>query len=209
MTTSTPSDSALASYLEQLGRAHGFTLAELDANRRGEIHARQMARGTRKGRVSVMVQALFGFLALGGGLVGAYLVREELGPKPSDLNAVYAVGGVGVLVSLVFLYWAALSFSLRRARKAAFRSGRIVVCEGPLDKVYIEGRGLPSQNIFRVGGSSFHTSSALWELLTQGANYRLYLVFDQLLSFEPRPAERGTSAGQMATRAVGVVHDVS
>ena len=65
-------------HLEHLGREHGFTLEELEANRRGALHPRQSAKGLRKGRIAVVVLALLGFLALGGGLVGAGLFREAL-----------------------------------------------------------------------------------------------------------------------------------
>lgn len=179
-------------YLEQLGREHGFTLAELEANRQGALHPAQLARGTSKGRVAVIVLTILGIAALVGGLAGAQVFREELGPDPSsvDLNAVYAIGGVGTLLALVFFVCAATSLRRRRARKAAFAGGRIEVLDGPVNKIHVEGRGgMPSQFIFSVGGRSFHTSERLWELLTQGARYRLYCVADQLLSFAPASSE--------------------
>jgi hypothetical protein len=196
-------------YLEQLGREHGFTLAELEANRQGALHPAQLARGTRKGIASLIVLAVLGVLALGGGLVGAYVFYDGLGPNPSsvDLNAVYAIGGAGVVFGLVFFVCARISFVRCRARKAAFVSARIDVLEGPMNKTHISGRGVPHQYIFRVGGRSFHTSEKLWELLTQGAHYRLYCVADQLLTFEPGSAESvSTASRQMATRAVGATH---
>ncbi len=196
-------------YLEQLGREHGFTLAELEANRQGALHPAQLARGTRKGLASVVVLTVLGFLALGGGLVGAYVFYDGLGPDPSsvDLNAVYVTGGAGVVLALIFFVGAGTSFVRRRARKAAFVRGRIDVLEGPLNKVHIRGRGFASQYIFRVGGRSFRTSEKLWELLTQGAHYRLYCVADQLLSFAPGSAESGSAASrQMATKALGMLH---
>ena len=131
-------------YLEQLGREHGFTLAELEANRQGALHPAQLARGTRKGLAAVVVSTVLGFLALGSGLVGAYVFYDGLGPDPSsvDLNAVYATGGAGVVLALIFFVGAGTSFVRRRARKAAFMRGRIDVLEGPMDKIHIRGRRL-------------------------------------------------------------------
>jgi hypothetical protein len=178
-------------YLEQLGRQHGFTLDELEANRRGALHPGQLARGVRKGMVSIVVLATLGLLALGTGLVGAYAFYEGLGPDPSrvDVNAAYAIAGAGVFLGLVFFVCAGISVARRGARKAAFATGRIEVLEGALDKMHIIGGGTPSEYSFRVAGRSFPTLPAVWELLTQGANYRLYCVADQLLSFEPVVAE--------------------
>ena len=181
-------------YLEQLGRQYGFTLDELEANRRGALHPEQLARGLRKGLVSIVVLATLGLLALGIGLVGAHTFYEGLGPDPSrvDVNAAYAIAGAGVSLGLVLLVCAGISVARRRARKAAFAVGRIEVLEGALDKIRIGGTTRAFH--FRVGGRSFSTLSTVWELLTQGANYRLYCVADQLLSFEPVVAENVRAA---------------
>ena len=73
---------------------------------------------------------------------------------------------------------------LRRCKRiAAFVSGRIEVLEGPLDKQVVRGNG--DSHAFRVCGRSFHTSRQPWELLTQGAVYRLHCVDDVLLSLAP------------------------
>jgi hypothetical protein len=176
-------------YLEQLGRQHGFTLDELEANRQGTVHPGQLARGLHKGLASIVVLATLGLLVLAAGLVGAYAFYEELGPDPSrvDVNAAYAIAGAGVFLGLVFFVCAGISVARRRARKAAFVTGRIEVLEGALDKIHFGGTA--SEFRFRVGGRSFSTSPRVWELLTQGATYRLYCVADQLLSFEPVVAE--------------------
>ncbi len=180
------------SYLEQLGRHHGFTLAELEANRQGALHPVQLGRGLRKGLVTVAVLTVLGVVALGAGVVGAYVFYDSLGPDPSrvDLNAVYAIVGAGAVLALVFFICARISLVRRRARKAAFVSGRLDVLERPMHKTFISGTA--SQWIFRVAGRSFHVSRPLWELLTQGAHYRLYSVADQLLSFEPAVAPGGS-----------------
>lgn len=175
-------------HLDQLGRAYGFTLSELESNRKGEIHPAQLARGIRKGIVSIVLRALFGVLVLGGGLVGAWIYYSDLGPAPSqvDLNAVYLIVGASVLVALGLFAFAAKGLARHRARKAVFLQGRIEVVDGPMNKIHISGRGgVPSQYIFRVGNRSLHVLPKLWELLTQGARYRLYYGADQLLSFEP------------------------
>jgi hypothetical protein len=189
---------SMTRHLEQLGRQHGFTLDELETNRRGALHPGQLARGLRKGWVSIVVLATLGLLALGSGLVGAYAFYEELGPDPSrvDVNAAYAIAGAGVFLGLVFFVCAGISVVRRGARKAAFVAGRIEVLEGALDKTQIGGGGTSGEFRFRVGGRSFRTSSKVWELLTQGANYRLYCVADQLLSFEPVVADNVSAAAR-------------
>lgn len=175
-------------YLEQLGRAHGFTLAELQTNRLGLVHPGQLASGTRLGLGAALTTFVLGTLALAGGLLGAYLFHESLGPKPTqtDLNAVYAIGGVGVVVALAFFIGTGVSLAKRQARNAAYAKRRIDVLEGALHKVYVQGRtDVPDRYLFKVDGRSFDASRTLFELLTEGAHYKLYCVGDRLLSFEP------------------------
>lgn len=175
-------------YLEQLGRAHGFTLDELRANRAGALHPAQLARGLRAGKVGVTTLVVLGVLALCGGLGGAYAFHDSLGATPSDtdLNGVYAIAGAGVAFAFAFLFGAWKSRSRQRTRQAAFARQRVDVLEGPVQKTHIRGRrGIQDRYYLRVGHRSFETFEPLWELLTQGATYRLHCVHDQLLSLEP------------------------
>ena len=43
-------------YLEQLGRAHGFTVDELRSNLQGVLHPAQSARLRRKGRIAATLR---------------------------------------------------------------------------------------------------------------------------------------------------------
>jgi len=176
---------AFLEYVAQLGREHGFTVDEWRANLAGQVHPAQVARGKRQGLVGVVVLDLLGTLALAGGLGGAMAFRDSLGPDPSgvDLNAVKAIAGVGVLLAIACFAGAVRGLLRWRARKAAFERGVVDVLEGPLQKV--EVRGNAAHCYFAVKGRRFDTTRALWELLTQGAAYRLHCVADQLLSFAP------------------------
>ncbi len=172
-------------YLQGLARAHRFTLDELRANQRGELHPAQLARGRRKGRVGIVCFALLGMAFLAGGLAGAWLWRDALGPVPSqvDANLAIVIAVAGVLLAAACFFLARRGHVRRRGRMAAFASGRIDVLEGPLDKRVVRGNG--SSYSFRVRGRSFQTSRQPWELLTQGAAYRLHCVDDVLLSLAP------------------------
>lgn len=183
---------SLAAHLEALGRAHGFTREQLEANRRGELHPSQRGRGLRRGRVAVVAWAMLCVLALAGGLGGALRFRQSLGdpPSSSDANAVVLIALAGALLALGCLAAAVSAWRRRRRRRAAFLAGRLQVVEGPMDAIRIVGRGgMPGRHLFRVGGHHVDVRAPLWALLTQGATYRLYLVDGELLSFEPVPPD--------------------
>lgn len=172
-------------YLQALARAFHFTLDELHANQRGELHPAQLARARRKGSVGVVFLALLGVAFLIGGLSGASLWRDSLGPAPSqvDANLVVIIAVAGVLLALLCLVLAWRGHRRRRKRVAAFANGRIDLLEGPLDKQAVLGN--VSSYWFRVRGRTFPTTRQPWELLTQGAVYRLYCLDDVLLSVAP------------------------
>ncbi len=179
---------SLSAYLEQLGRAHGFTPEELQANRCGELHPAQRLRGMRVGRVGFVVNLLLGTLALCGGLVGAWLFLGSLGDSPSqsNLDAVVLIAVAGLLLALPFYIGAIVTRMKGGRRRQAFLAGQIEVIEGPMQKLQVVGRGgMRSRHLFQVGPRRFDTLPPVWNLLTQGAAYRLYLVHDQLLSLEP------------------------
>lgn len=174
-------------HLEQLGRAFGFTLEQLHANQRGELHPLQRTWGMRRGLLSIVLLGAFAAAALAGGLIAAQAFADSLGslPSQSDLNAVHLIRWAGCLLAFGFLAGAALAFARRRRRRAAFAAGRIDVLQGPLDKCHISGRGVPDRYIVRVGDRALDVYRAQWTLLTQGATYRLHFVADQLLSLAP------------------------
>ena len=175
------------SYLERLGRAHGFTLDELRANQNGTLHPAQLARGRRRGLFGVIVLAALGLLALAAGSAGAYAFHDSLGPAPSDtdINAAYAIAASGLLLASILLLCAGVGLTRQRARHAAFVRGAIETVEAPVEKIHVRGRGIPDRYIFRFDRRSYDTSKELWNLLTQGATYRFHCVADQLLSFAP------------------------
>jgi hypothetical protein len=177
--------SDLAAYLEQLGRAHGFTRAELDSNREGVVHPSQRARGQR-GAVSGPVSwVIFVGLVLVGGLGGAYAFVEGSGSPLSrvDRNAVIAILGATALCTLGFT--AAGVSSVRRAarRREAFRSPAVAVIEGLVSKGAVRG----SASVFwlDLAGRRFSVSRHTWELVTHGAMYRGYVINEELVTFEP------------------------
>jgi hypothetical protein len=120
-------------------------------------------------------------------VAGADAFADSLGtmPSDSDLNAVQAIRWAGILLALILFACAAVGLIRQRRRRSAFAQGRIEVLEGPMNKAHTRGHGMPDRHRFRVGHRSFETLPKLWELLTQGAAYRLYCVDDQLLSLEP------------------------
>ena len=184
--------SELRQYLDQLGAAEGFTHQMLESNRGGNIHPGQLARANR-GLVAAVVFLVLAVAALAGGLGGAKLFHDDLRPPISsvDLNAVYALGGGGVLLGLAFAAVAGLTLRARGKRREAFARGRAEALEGPLQKTLFKGRR-GSGNLYRVEvkGRRFFISSTGYELLTHGATYRVYCVGDTLLSLEPVGASR-------------------
>lgn len=179
----------LAQTLEQLGRAHGFTLEHLEANRRGEVHPHQRARVRRQAITGPLAAFLVGDLLLVAGLVGAFLFHQDLREpvSASDRNAVVAIAGAGVLVSGLFFVGAALSLRRHARRRAAF-DGRVEAVEGPALKAGLEGRGGASSRWwFSISGRRFDVHRATWELVTHGARYRAFVIGGDLLSLEPLP----------------------
>jgi hypothetical protein len=197
---------SMEDYLGQLGRLHGFTLEELRANERGEVHPAQLRRGRRKGRVAIAVLALLGGVCLLAGWLGAAMFRDSLGADASDvdLNGVQAVRWHGLAAAAFFSCCAGVAISRRRALQAAFASAQIQVVAGPVQKVHVRGRGVPDRYILRVGPRSVDVSRSLWELLTHGATYRLHYVADELLSLAPvheDPLERAEFERERASFA--------
>lgn len=169
-------------YLRQLADGFGFTLEQLEANRRGTIH-----EGQRK-KVGVgcgVFFAIFFMLAsLGGGVGGAIALYADF-QKPissTDMNGIYALGGAGVVVGFLFLLATIASFRTIARRKAAYL-GAPVVFEGPVQKIQITGQH--TDHRLNVGGLHVSVPKPGWDLVTQSAGYRLYTANDELLSIEP------------------------
>lgn len=169
-------------YLGQLAEGFGFTLEQLDANRRGEIHESQRKKvGVGCGP---FVAIFFTLATLGGGVGGAFALYDDF-RKPisrTDMNGIYALGGAGVVLGLICLAITISAFRGVAARKRAYL-GRPEVVEGPVQKVSISGRYVAFK--LNLGGRTFVTPKKGWDLITQSARYRVYAVHGELISVEP------------------------
>lgn len=175
-------------YLEQLGRAHGFTVDELRSNLQGVLHPTQSARLQRKGRVAAVVLLVLGILSLVGGILGADAYQGSYAASEWTLKEAAQIRWAGVTLGVFFLLCAATSVYRRRKRNAVYALGRVEVEQGPLHKIHVQGRGgVQDRYRFRVGGRAFDTLELGWELLTEGAIYRMHCAGGQFLSLIPVP----------------------
>lgn len=177
--------SDLAQYLEQLGRAHGFTKEELEANRAGVIHPSQLARSQRGAVRGPVLWSLFVAAILLGGLGGAYAFVDGSSSPLSrvDRNALIAILGATGLGGVLFA-WAGISSVRRAARhREAFRTGAVTVVEGLVAKGGV--RGNASTFWLDLGGKRFFVGRHTWQLVTHGATYRGYVIAGQMVTFEP------------------------
>lgn len=178
--------SELEQYLAQLGKAHGFTLEELETNRQGKIHPRQLV--SAKGMGGVITAFIFTLLSGAGGSVGALLYYDDV-RKPLerlDRNALIGIVGATVVVTLFFFAIFMSAVRGRRRRVAAFARGTVEVLTAPVVKSGVQGRGGAASSFYLTFGSRrFPVLRDTWELVTHGASYRAYVVDERLLSLEP------------------------
>lgn len=177
-----------ADYLERLGRAHGFSVDELRSNLQGTLHPAQSARLRRKGRIAAVVLAVLGLLALAGGILGGDAYQGSYMASDTTIKEATQIRWAGVTLGGFFLLCAGVSVRRRRRRNARYALGQVEVEQGPLHKVHVQGRGgVPDRYRFRVGGRAFDTLETGWDLLTEGAIYRMHCIGDELLSLVPVP----------------------
>lgn len=177
--------SDLEQYLNQLGKAHGFTKEELDANRSGVVHPAQLARSQRGAISGPVFWVVFVAAILVGGLGGAYVFVDGSSSPLSrvDRNALIAILGATTLATLLFS-WAGISSVRRAARqREAFRAGTVTVVEGLVARGAV--RGQHARFWLDLGGQRFSVGRSTWELVTHGATYRGCLIAGQLVTFEP------------------------
>lgn len=183
--------SELEAYLQQLSKAQGFTLEQLEANRAGQVHPSQLAAS--KGVAGPVAALVFAVASLGGGATGAVLYYEDAS-KPLerlDRNALVLIIGATVVVTAFFVGVFVNSLRARRRRVEAYARGAVTVVTTQVAKQAVRGgRGGPSTWLLHFGEHRFHVSEATWELVTHGATYRAFLVDGRLLSFEPVPSGR-------------------
>ncbi len=176
--------SDLEQYLDQLGRAHGFTKDELEANRALVVHPAQLARSQRGSLAGPVFWVVFVALVLGGGLVGAWVFVEDSSPLSRvDRNALIAILLATVVGTLGFSALGLRSVRSAARRRAAFRAAPVTVLEGAVSKGHVYGAGQAFW--FDLGEKRFFLGNDAWELVTQGGTYRCYLVAGQLMTFEP------------------------
>ena len=177
-----------ADYLDQLGRAHGFSVDELRCNLEGDLHPTQLARLRRQGRIAAVVLFVLGMLFLAGGILGADAYQGSYMPSDSTLKEATQIRWAGVTLGGFFLLCAGISVYRRGRRNARYALGRVDVEQGPLHKIHVQGRGgVQDRYRFRVGNRAFDTLAPGWELLTEGAIYRMHCAGDHLLSLIPVP----------------------
>lgn len=177
-----------ADHLEQLGRAHGFSVDELRSNLQGVLHPAQLARLRRRGRIAAIVLAVLGLACLVGGILGADEYQGSYMPSETTIREATQIRWAGVTLGGFFLLCAGISVYRRRKRNARYALGQVEVEQGPLHKIHVQGRGGAQDRYrFRVGGRAFDTLEAGWELLTEGAIYRMHCAGDELLSLIPVP----------------------
>lgn len=182
-----PGMDPLHAYLQQLAKAHGFTLEQLAANRARHVHPAQVARGRNSGVVSGVVLVVLSILIFAGGVGGALLLYDDLRPPVSqvDMNGVFALAGGGVVVALGLGAGAIATFVGVGRRRGAYARGAIGAVDGPVHKLHVRRRRGGDTYRLHIGGRSFDVSRDLWEIVTQGARYRGYFVAEDLLSIEP------------------------
>lgn len=174
-------------YLEQLAKAHGFTLEQLAANRDRQIHPAQLARGRRSGVGSGVVLVILALVILAGGVGGALLLYSDLRPPISqvDLNGVFALAGAGLVIAIGLGIAAITTFRKVGRRRDAYGRGQPDLVEGPVQKIHIRRRRERDAYRYQIGGKTFDVPHDGWQLVTQGARYRAYFVAGDLLSIEP------------------------
>lgn len=176
--------SDLGQYLDQLGRAHGFTNEELEANRAGVVHPAQLARSQRGSLRGPVFWVVFVALVLGGGLVGAWVFVEDSSPLSRvDRNALIAILLATAVGTLGFSALGLRSVRSAARQRAAFRAAPVTVLEGQVSKGHVYGNGRAFW--FDLGGRRFFLGNDAWELVTHGATYRCYVIAGQLMTFEP------------------------
>lgn len=175
--------------VEQLARAHGFSLEALAANRAGQIHPSQHKRGKKKGVGCAVVFFILSLLLFVGGIGGAIFLYSDLREPISqvDMNGVYALAGGGVVLSLCAFGAAIATVIGVVRRRGAYQQGALRVAAGPIAKICIRGsRGVPDTYGYDIGGHSFRfVPREGWELVQHGMQYRVYAVAGDLIAIEP------------------------
>jgi len=173
--------------LHQLAAAHGFTLEALAMNRAGQIHPAQQKEGTKKGVGGAIFIFSMAFVFLAGGLGGAAFFYDTLRAPVSstDMNAVYAIAGGGVLLSLGAVAGGIVRLRNIGNRRQALQAGALQVLEGPITKIVLRGNHGIMEWIYEVNGHRFRfMPKAGWDAILP-IRYRVYCVAGEIVSLEP------------------------
>lgn len=183
--------SNLDQYLEQLGKEFGFGRDELEANKKGMLAPSQHERRRSSGLGGAITGIVFAVLFFLGGLGGAFALWSDFTHRGTrelervDRNGIVMLAGAGVFLSFLCALGARSAFKSLAKRRAEFDAGAVKKLEGPAHKIHVRrGRGNDSFYL-ELGGQRFSTTRAGWELITQGARYRLYVLSGEILSLEP------------------------
>lgn len=181
--------------LHALGVAHGFTPAELEANRGGQLHPDQLARGLSLGRTDVRfgtVLLTIGLVLLVAGLAVPWFPRAL-----KDLDFHFAVPpklGVALFVGLflggllgsvpLVLGFAALKHG---RRVIGFHlPGRVEAAVGTLEKLVVRRSRSGDACFYVIGNLRLAVDRKAWDGI-KGGRYRVHYVNGvfRVLSLEP------------------------
>lgn len=160
-----------ATALAVIARQHGFTLADLEANRRGELSPRQR-------RALHFTGLLWGALALALGLCAGWLTLQQIGALLAGEPG-FALELSSVVVLL--LVWAAaigfLVYAARRLNEA--RAPRPVRAAGGALNVHYKMAGRLLSVYYHIGGMALELSGSMirkqaYNSVIEGRRYRVY-----------------------------------
>lgn len=178
-----PADAASPHDALALAGVFGIPAEHLEANRQGRLHPDQLALLYGLGGGESLWLLLAAVLCAGGGLgAGIYVYDDRLEPTLGAFLLPAMMGGVPASVLFVGYLW---TRAQRRARHDAIATGAPQTIEGPVRPWEVRGHGVPPRCGFDIGGRTFASNRSWNARLTPGAYYRVYFMYDVVLSIEP------------------------
>jgi hypothetical protein len=169
----------------QLLREADFTLEDLEANRRGKLTPRQIARH-RPGNGGFAFLLFLSLLLLGGGLGGAAVFYDSLRKPPDrvDLNGVYALAAGGLVFGLGAMAFSFSVLSSARTKRAVIDTGTCIFWD--IDFAFTKEQ-LTFKDYFSIrrGDEQLQIWRSLARVMKPGGRYRVYLAAGGIVSLEP------------------------
>lgn len=162
-----------------------FDAEDLEHNRKGRLSPRQAANGAATGFGGFVFWMIVAFLLVMGGAGGAFGFYTTLHEPIArvDLNAVYAIGGGGGLLGFGAFVLAVLSFRTTVERRRVYAQGTCESVELVFTMPELKQQFADSF-LLAAGPHRVFIPRDLGKQLVNGKRYRMYLLFNQLLSFE-------------------------